>query len=294
MNFPNLSIIGERINPGFKSTKAMFETDDFAAIQALALCQAKAGAAYLNVNCGRRALDDPKFLSEVIHAIQRVTDTPLCFDFPNVSVQETCLKAYDIERAKGRKPIVNSIAETRLEMLELARIRPFRLILMASERQENGRGKPNKTLVEMVDTTRRVIGGILGGAGGFVPDDLIVDVSISALAADMQGLTRMSVDAISAIATDPDLRGVHLMGGLSNIGQQMPARAADGTDLKLQLENAFLTLACPLGFDFILGTPWRSYQVLVPDNPVLQTFTEILDLTGMQALRAVRRLYRAG
>jgi cobalamin-dependent methionine synthase I len=294
VSFPDLSIIGERINPGFKSTRAMFESDDFAAIQALAMRQAEAGAAYLNVNCGRRALDDPKFLTEVIHAIQAVVDTPLSFDFPNVSVQEVCLKAYDIDKAKGRKPIVNSIAETRLEMLELARIRPFRVILMASERLEDGRGKPNRTTAEMVDTTRRVIGGILGDAGGFEADDLIVDVSISALAADMQGLTRMTLDAIAAIASDPDLRGVHLMGGLSNIGQQMPGRAADGTDLKLQLENAFLTLACPLGFDFILGTPWRSYQPLPPDNPVLQTFGEVVDLTGMAALRAVRRLYRAG
>jgi cobalamin-dependent methionine synthase I len=293
MNFPNLSIIGERINPGFKSTKAMFETDDFAAIRALAIRQAEAGATYLNVNCGRRALDDPAFLTEVIHAIQRVTDTPLSFDFPNVSVQETCLKAYDSGKAKGHKPIVNSIAETRLEMLELARIKPFRVILMASERQEDGRGKPNRTSDEMVETTRRMVSAVLGREG-FGRDDLIIDVSVSALAADTGGLTRMTLDAIAAIGSDPDLKGVHIMGGLSNIGQQMPPKAADGSDLKLQLENAFLSIACPLGFDYILGTPWRDYRPLLPDNPVLKTFTEVLELTGMDALRAVRRLYHAG
>ncbi len=294
MTFHNLSIIGERINPGFKSIKALFETDDLAGIQSLALRQAKAGAAYLNVNCGRRSLDDPAFLTEVIGAIQRVTDLPLCFDFPNVSVQEVCLKAYDIDKAKGRKPIVNSIAETRWDMLELARIRPFRAILMASERAQDGRGKPNKTTAEMIDTARRMVGGVLNSGHGFTADDLIIDVSISALAADTQGLTRMTLEAISGIGRDVKLKGVHMMGGLSNIGQQMPAVAADGSDLKLQLENAFLTLACPLGFDFILGTPWKTYQPLPPDNPVLKTFSEALELTGMDALRTVRRLYRAG
>ena len=294
MSFQNLSIIGERINPGFKSTRALFETDDIAGIQALAIRQAEAGAACLNVNCGRRSLDDPAFLTEVIQAIQRVTDLPLSFDFPNVSVQETCLAAYDADKARGRKPIVNSIAETRWEMLELARIRPFRAILMASERLQDGRGRPNKTSDEIVATARRMVGNVLDSGHGFTPDDLIIDISVSALAADTEGLTRMTIEAIRAIGQDADLNGVHMMGGLSNIGQQMPAKAADGSDLKLQLENAFLTIACPLGFDYLLGTPWKDYRALPETNPVLTTFREILDLSGMDALRAVRRLYRAG
>ncbi len=294
MSFPNLSIIGERINPGFKSTKALFENDDFKGIQDLAIRQARAGAAYLNVNCGRRSMDDPAFLGAVIGAIQAVVDTPLSFDFPNVSVQETCLKAYDMEKAKGRKPIVNSIAETRWEMLDLAKIHPFKVILMASERLEAGRGKPNKTAPEVLDTAGRMVANVLSADLGFSPDDLIIDVSISALAADRDGLLRMALDAIRAIGQTPGLKGVHMMGGLSNIGQQLPAKAADGSDLKPQLENAFLTLACPLGFDFLLGTPWRDYHPLAAENPVFATFNEILDLTGMDALRAIRKLYWAG
>ncbi len=51
-----IRIIGERINPGFKSTKAMFDDKDLEAIQALATRQVESGAAYLNVNVGARAL----------------------------------------------------------------------------------------------------------------------------------------------------------------------------------------------------------------------------------------------
>ena len=53
-------------------------------------------------------------------------------------------------------------------------------------------------------------------------------------------------------------QGIHIMGGLTNIGQQLPPKAADGSDLKLALECAFLTLAVPLGIDAVLATPWRA------------------------------------
>ena len=72
MAIPELSIIGERINPGFRSTKAMFDNSDIAAIQELAIKQADAGAVYLNTNIGTRALDDPEFMNEVIDGIQAV------------------------------------------------------------------------------------------------------------------------------------------------------------------------------------------------------------------------------
>ena len=86
-----INIIGERINPGFKSTRALFDNEDLPGIQALAVRQAEAGAAYQNVNIGARALTDPQFMTRVIHAIQEVVDTPLSFDFPSKKVQEICL-----------------------------------------------------------------------------------------------------------------------------------------------------------------------------------------------------------
>ncbi|MBE2244976.1 MAG: hypothetical protein IAE86_19640 [Burkholderiaceae bacterium] len=49
-----IRIIGERINPGFKSTKALFDNSHLPGIQALAVKQAETGASYLNVNIGAR------------------------------------------------------------------------------------------------------------------------------------------------------------------------------------------------------------------------------------------------
>ena len=84
-----------------------------------------------------------------------------------------------------------------------------------------------------------------------------------------------------------------MMGGLSNIGQQLPPKAVDGSELKHALECAFLTLAVPHGFDTVLGTPWRGYEPLPPDHYVLKAYQHFLEQSGTQALRAVRKLYRA-
>jgi len=288
--FP-ITIIGERINPGFKSTKALFDNEDIPGIQALAVRQAEAGAAYLNVNIGARALTDPDFMTRVIHAIQDVVSTPLSFDFPSKKVQEICLAAYRMDKAQGKLPIVNSITEHRWDLMELYGPYKFKVILMASERVEDGVAKGNKTTEEIYSTAKRASLRLCKDYG-LTMDDIYVDMSVSAIIADTESLNRGTLDAIKRIGADAELKGIHMMGGLSNIGQQMPPKAVDGSDLKHSLENAFLTLAVPHGFDTILGTPWRHYEPLADDNYVLGAYRNFLEQTGSNALRAVRKFYR--
>ena len=290
-SFP-IRIIGERINPGFKSTRALFDHEDLAGIQALAVRQAEAGASWLNVNVGARALTDPQWMATVIRAIQQATSLPLSFDFPSRSVQRVCLQTYDLGRAGGRLPIVNSITEHRWDLMDLHGEYRFKVIVMASERVEDGRALPNKTAEQIHATARRAAARLMR-EHGLAADDIFVDMSVSAIVADTEGLNRGTLEAIRRIGADPELHGVHMMGGLSNIGQQLPAKAADGSDLKHALECAFLTLAVPLGFDTVLGTPWREYAALPEDHYVLAAYRHFLEQTGSNALRAVRKLYRA-
>ena len=285
------TIIGDRINPGFKSTKALLDAGDMGGIQALAKRQVDAGAAALDFTIGPRAKDDSQFLAEVIRAVQDAVSAPLCFDYPEPAVQEACLKAYDEDKAGGAKPIINSMAETRWAMAELLKIRPCRVIVMASERLEDGIGKPNKTAAEIAGTAKRAALRLVR-EHGLAPDDVIIDVSISALVADTAGMNREALAAIGLIGSDPQLKGIHISGGLSNIAQQLPAKAADGSDLKLQVECAFLTLARPLGMDTVLATPWRGFHMLPEDNYVLGVFRQVLQASGTDVLRQARRLYR--
>jgi len=288
----NITIIGERINPGFKSVKTLFENEDIAGIQALAVRQAEGGAAYLDVNIGPRALNDAEFMAHVVRAIQQAVTVPLCFDFPSPQVQEICLKTYDQERAGGRLPMVNSITEARWEAMDLYRLRPFKVVVMASERMEDGVARGNKTADEIAGTAKRIARRLVREYG-MTLDDIYIDMSVSAVIADTEGLNRSTIEAIGRIGADPELKGLHMMGGLTNIGQQLPPKAADGSDLKLGLENAFLTLTVPLGFDTILGTPWRDYHPLAEDNYVFAAYRHFLTQTGSNALRAVRKFYRA-
>lgn len=287
-----IKIIGERINPGFKSTKVLFDNSDIPGIQALAVKQAEAGASYLNVNIGARALTDHAFLTEAIRAIQAVVTLPLSFDVPSVDTHEVCLKAYDQERAGGQRPIINSITEHRWDAMNLYKLRPFKVIMMASERVEDGVAKGNKT-AEQISSTAKRAAMRLAREHGMAMDDIFIDMSVSAIIADTEGLNRATLDAMKQIGADPDLKGIHMMGGLSNVGQQLPPKAADGSDLKHGLENAFLTLAVPYGFDTVLGTPWRGYAPLAEDNYILITYRNFLEQRGSNALRAVRKFYKA-
>ena len=288
----DIMIIGERINPGFKSTKALFDDSDLPGIQALAVKQAEAGATYLNVNIGARALTDSAFMVECIKAIQDVVDLPLSFDFPSLKVQSVCFEAYDPSKAGGRLPIINSITEDRWDLMELAKDFKFKVVLMTSERVEDGVAKGNKTADEIYSTSRRCVLRLCEDYG-MKMDDIFLDMSISAIIADTEALNRNTIDAIKMVGEDPDLAGIHMMGGLSNIGQQLPAKAADGSDLKHSLECAFLTIAVPYGFDTVLGTPWRHYHPLPEDSYVMQAYRTFLDATGRDSLKAVRKLYRA-
>ncbi|MCC7495118.1 MAG: dihydropteroate synthase [Fimbriimonadaceae bacterium] len=295
MAIEGLRLIGERINPGFKSSKELLDNKDLAGLQALARDQvAKGGCDYLTVNLGEAAERDPGYLREVIQAVQDAVDLPLAFDYPNRAVQELCLRVYDPAKAGGRKPVMNSVTELRWDMLEIRDTQPFKVVLMASERLEDGRGVPNRSAEEVHLTARRMVERILGGDWGMTADDLFIDVSLGPVGADLEGLTKRAVDSIRLLGADPALAGTHKLIGLSNLSISLPARALDGGLLKVRLESAFLTLTVPAGLDYILGTPGRAYELLPADDFVMRGFCEAIELPAFEALFRIQALYQEG
>lgn len=287
-----LIMIGERLSPGYKSVRAMIDANDIAGLQELCRKQADAGAGYLDVHLGQRGATDLAFVEQVIRGLQEAVSVPLCFDFAELPSLECCLRTYDRARAGGALPLINSITEPRWELMELRKIAPFKVVLMASERLEDGAAKSNKSGAEIAATAKRCVTRLVQ-QHGLAMDDIFVDISVRALIADTEGMTRGTLEAVRLIHQDPDLRGVHIMGAITNIGQQLPPKAVDGSELKHSLECAFLTLAVPHGFDTVLGTPWKNYHPLPEDHYVLRTYRNFLEQTGSNALRAVRKFYRA-
>jgi 5-methyltetrahydrofolate--homocysteine methyltransferase len=287
-----LTVIGERISPGYKSAKALIDASDIAGLQELALKQAQAGAAYIDVHLGMRGATDLAFTAEVIRGLQVKVNVPLSFDFAELKAQEVCLRTYDRGRAGGQLPLVNSVTEQHWEFMQLYAHAPFKVIVMCSERMEDGVAKSNKTAADIAGTARRSALR-LAKEHGMPMGDIFIDVSVRAIIADTEGMNRSVLEAVRLIRADPDLSGIHIMGALTNIGQQMPPKAVDGSDLKHALENAFLTIAVPYGLDAVMGTPWRGYSPLPEDNHVMKTYRAFLEQSGTNALRVVRKFYRA-
>lgn len=286
MSIPNLTLIGESINDSIPSTHRLFEADDLAGICQLARDQDAGGADYIDVNVGQRPAD---FLAEVVRQVQRATAKPLSIDTPDPAMAEAALKAYDPARAAGKPPILNSVSQLRLEMLELKAIVPFRPILLISERLSDGQAAPNRTAEETHQTAREMLAE--ARRRGFEPGDCIFDPAVSPIASDSEGNLARGMGALRLMHGDPAFASAHRSVGLSNFSVMLPARRKDGTPVRGPLENAFLTLAVPLGLDHVIGSVKRSYELLADDSPALACVRDCLASPGLDAIMRVREFY---
>ncbi len=286
MPIPNLTIIGESINDSVPSTHKFFEAGDITGLKELAIAQDVGGAGYIDVNVGPRS---GEFLAEMVRNVQSVTIKPLSIDTPDPAMAEIGLKAYDRDRAGGVMPILNSISPLRMEMFDLYKIMPFMPILLASERVENGVGKPNHAAEEVYQTALLMVRE--AAKHGIPVDQCIIDPAISPIGADTEGRFHCLMGAIRLIHGDPELKGVHMSVGLSNFSVMIPPKRADGSPSKGPLESAFLTMAVPMGMDFVIGSVKRKYEILTPDHPAMQCLNDCMTLEGFDVIMRVQEYY---
>jgi 5-methyltetrahydrofolate--homocysteine methyltransferase len=262
MSLPGLTIIGESINDSVPSTRKLYEASDLAGLKALAQMQDEGGAAYIDVNVGKRP---PEFLAEA------------------------ALKAYDLKRAGGKIPVLNSISPLRTQMFELKKIVPFKPILLVTERNENGVGQPNHTAEETYATAQQMLAA--ARRHGIAVSDCIIDPGISPIGADSENQIHRLMNSMRRIHDDPQFRGVHLSVGLSNFTVMIPSKRADGSPTKGPLESAFLSLAMPLGLDHVIGSVKRKYELLPPDHPAMLCLQDCLKREGFDVIMRVQEYY---
>ena len=279
MAIPGLTIIGESINDSVPSTKKLFDENDLPGLLELARSQDEKGAAWIDVNVGPR---EPAFMADLVRRIQSVTAKPLSIDTPDPAIAEAGLRAYDLERTGGRKPVLNSISPLRLAMFDLCAVRPFIPILMASERYEPGAGcgSANRTAEETGRTARALLEEARRRIPGFTNDQAIIDPGIAPVGGDCEGQLKRVLESLALMHADPFFAGVHMSVGLSNFTVMLPSKKKDGTPVKGPLESAFLTLAMPRGLDTIIGSTVRKYEILPPGHPALACLEDILKLEG--------------
>jgi cobalamin-dependent methionine synthase I len=290
MAIPRLTIIGESINDSVPSTKKLFDENDIPGLLELARSQDEKGAAWIDVNVGARS---PEFMADLVRRIQSVTAKPLSIDTPDPAIAEAGLRAYDPERAGGRRPILNSISPLRVQMFDLWAVRPFKPILMASERYETGPdcGSPNRTSQDTHRTARALLEEARRRVSGFANDQAIIDPGIAPVGSDCEGQLKRVLESLALIHGDPSFAGVHMSVGLSNFTVMLPSKRKDGSPVKGPLESAFLTLAMPRGLDTIIGSTVRKYEILTAGHPALVCLEDILKLEGYDTLVRLKEFY---
>jgi len=288
MPLAGLTIIGESINDSVPSTKTLFEAKDIAGLKALAKSQDESGAAYIDVNVGPRSA---AFLAEMVREVQLSTSKPLSIDTPDPAMAEAALRAYDVDRAGGKSPVLNSISQLREEMFDLLKIQPFVPILLVSERKENGLSLPNHTIEETYETAKALRSA--GAARGLSNGQMIIDPGIAPVGADSEGNIQRLMGTIRLINEDPMFADIHMSVGLSNFTVMLPPKRGDGMSVKSTLESAFLTRAMPLGMDMVVGSVKRKYETLAEGHPALVCFDEVLQLEGFDTIMRVQEFYSA-
>lgn len=286
MAIAGLSIIGESINDSIPSTNKLYAENNITGILELAKSQDAGGAAYIDVNVGRRT---PEFMAEMVGKVQTVTTKPLSIDTPDIALARAGLIACDVSRGGGSLPILNSISPLRAKMFEIYGERPFKPLLLVSERVEGSAFKPNMTAEETFQTAKEMMAA--AKAVGISNDQMIFDPGIGPIGSDMEGMLKRVLGTIKLIHADPGFKGVHMSVGLSNFTHMLPPKRADGSPVRSALESAFLSMAVPHGLDMIIGSVKRKYEILPADHPAMKCLAEALTLDDIEVVECVQRFY---
>jgi 5-methyltetrahydrofolate--homocysteine methyltransferase len=278
MNTKKLNIIGELMNNSYARARDAFSDRSVAGYQNLARIQTGLGAKYLTLNIDgtqriqvrmREMLD---FLPDLIPAIQEATRTPISFDNPSVEYHKVALKHYD--RKKSGAPILNSLAASRTqldEMIELVKHYDTLAIVMASEHFVDGGSSQCLNPRDAHRAARHFV-ELLVTKAGRTNDQIIIDPGLAPVGADTYGLVNIGLDTMKLISADPDLKGVHLVVGLSNFAWGTPK------GIREELEKAYLSLGMEAGLDYALANPEKKPGPLPPDHPMVERLRQALAL----------------
>lgn len=224
-------IIGESINPTRrKKLVTTLQKGDFEYVLELAESQIKAGADVLDVNVGFPGVDDVKLLPEVVKAIQKKFDIPLCLDSPNPAAIEAALKV-----AKG-KCLINSVNGEEASLLAiLPLVKEYGAAVIGLCMDDNGiTNSPQERLSIAAKIIERAV------SLGIKEEDVIIDPLAMAVSAD-PAACMVTLETIRLISRN---LGHNITQGASNISFGLPDREAlNGVFMALSIYNG---LTCPI------------------------------------------------
>jgi 5-methyltetrahydrofolate--homocysteine methyltransferase len=298
-----LHIVGELMNNSYARARKAFTERNPNGYAELARVQAALGADFLTLNLDGtqriqvRRQEMLDFLPDAIAAIQEASTTPIAFDNPAIEYHKIALKHYDPK--KSGPPILNSLAASREhldEMVELVKHYDTLAVVMASETFAPG-GTAQCLTPEDSHRAAKHFVELLVTKAGRRNDQIIIDPGLAPVGADTYGLVNTGLDAMRLISADPDLKGVHMIVGLSNFAWGTPKGARE------ELEKAYLTLGMEAGLDFALANPEKAPGPLPKNHPMVARLREALeqgrplegethDVSGFRQAEAIMNICR--
>ena len=236
-------IVGERTNvTGSAKFRRLVEADDFQAAVDVALEQVRGGANLLDVNMDADLLDAEQAMTTFLNLVATEPEAarlPLMVDSSRFSALEAGL------RCMQGKGIVNSISlkEGEASFLEQARtIRRYGAGVVVMAFDEQGQAETVERKVEILGRAY----DLLTAEAGFLPEDIVLDPNVLAVAT---GIEEHAAFAKSFIEAIPLLKercpGALVSGGISNL-----SFAFRGNDaVREAMHAAFLYHAIRAGLD---------------------------------------------
>jgi len=217
-------------------------------IKALIEEQAAEGADYIAVNLDAFGEENPQaavdMMVEYVRLVRKWGEgVPICIDSSNDNVLIAGLEEWYNGDEAVRQPLINSVkVHTMQNLLPLKKRYDFAFVgLLMSES-----GKP-PSVDELYSLAKQIFDEAIGKYG-FGPEEIFFDSTIFPLAIDMPmqpgepSYTYKTFETIKKIKNDPDMKGVHFIGGITNCARDLPGR-------KIGVMRAFVHKAMEYGMN---------------------------------------------
>ena len=224
-----LTIVGELINTSRPAVKEAANNRDKDLIIDLAVRQAKAGATYIDVNCGNMINNEDEIMEWLVNTVQSAVEIPLCIDSPSASAL-----GIGLSLCKYGRPMINSISDEEERYDAVAPLigkYDAKIVVLCMD--STGMPVTSEDRMKVVHKLHEKL-----TQEGVKEDDMYFDPLVKPISS----VTTAGVEVLETIKkTKMEYPNVHFMCGLSNISYGLPNRAI--------LNRLFVVQTMTLGMD---------------------------------------------
>lgn len=241
--------------------------------------QADEGAHYIAVNLDAFGEDNPRkavdMMKKYVELVRKYSNgIPVCIDSSNDDVLTAGLEQWYNTPEKPPRPLINSIKTyTMNRLLTLKKDLDYAFVGMLMS--EHGK---NHNVDNLYSLAKKIFSEAVSKYD-FKPDEIFFDSTIFPLAIDMPmepgqpGYTYTTFQTMKKIKSDPEIKGAHFTGGITNCARDLPAR-------KIGVMRAFVHKAMQYGLDSAIANPKHHLNEGDPDPELMKLVQAYAEMDG--------------